>query len=190
MKRHNCFMAQKSCNNLQLLLLASISVTSSLLIVLSGSFVAHGIAQSSTNDNSSSELVNEREFVSPQARIQMDCQRDRSVFKVNFTRPFNGILGVGSPESTKCKLIGTSERFYELNVNHNATEECSAKWDNSTSSIANTLFIRFHQSLETGADISKNVLCRLSVGDLIVGRRPTPMRNKQASKIIKAKRNP
>lgn len=126
-------------------------------------------------------LMHEREFVSPQVQVQMDCQQDRTSLRVNFTRPFNGILGAGNLATTKCKLFGAGERYYELHVLHNATQECDARWDNATSSISNTLFIRFHQSLETGSDIAKNILCRLAVGNLIVGRRPTPLKKSPRS---------
>lgn len=127
-----------------------------------------GVATSGTNDM---VIVHEREFVSSQARVQIECQRDKTLIKVNFTRPFNGILGAGKLESTKCKLSGMGSKYYELQVLHNATQ-CDTQWDNVNSSISNTLFIRFHHSLETGSDIAKNIMCRLTVGDLVVGRRP------------------
>jgi hypothetical protein len=174
------------------LLVLALSILALAVLVVAESISNGSQSQATTANGNNQNLsqLHEREFVSAQARVQLDCQRDKTVIKVNFTRPFNGILGVGNPETTKCKLIGSSGRYYELQVNHNATEECNAKWDNTTSSIANTLFIRFHQSLETGADIAKNVLCRLSVGDLIVGRRPTSSsRTRQQPRIIKAKRN-
>uniref|UniRef100_A0A6G1SLT6 ZP domain-containing protein n=1 Tax=Aceria tosichella TaxID=561515 RepID=A0A6G1SLT6_9ACAR len=172
-----------------IVVLAIFAIAATSLVAADGEL---GLA-STTNNNTNTNMtqLHEREFISPQARVQLDCQRDKTVIRVNFTRPFNGILGAGNPETTKCKLIGSNGRYYELQVSHNATEECNARWDNATSSIANTLFIRFHQSLETGADISKNVLCRLSVGDLIVGRRPTSsFRPRQKpQRIVKAKRN-
>lgn len=115
-------------------------------------------------------MVHEREFVSPLVRVQMECQRDKTIVKVNFTKPFNGILSAGRLETTKCKLNGNGAKYYELQVLHNETH-CDTQWDNASSSIFNTLFIRFHSSLETGSDIAKNVMCRLTVGDLIVGRR-------------------
>jgi hypothetical protein len=172
-------------------------IVSLVLCSLAGSLAVEaaangsGSALSAASNGAKSAQLHEREFVSAQARIQLDCQRDKTVIKANFTKPFAGVLGVGNPETTKCKLVGTNERYYELKVNHNATDECNARWDNTTSSIANTLFIRFHQSLETGNDIIKNVLCRLSVGDLVVGRRPAAAssRARQQQRIIKAKRN-
>lgn len=123
-------------------------------------------------------IVHEREFVSPQVRVQIDCQRDKTTIKVNFTQPFSGTLGAGRLDSTKCKLSGNGTKFYELQVQHNATQ-CDTQWDQLNSSIINTLFIRFHQSLETGADIAKNVMCRLTVGDLVVGRRPAAIASRQ-----------
>lgn len=187
--RTNCYLSAKDTLWMVALALAA-------LVLIENSCAGQAQLSSghtdSNNNTTNMTQLHEREFVSPQARVQLDCQRDKTVIRVNFTRPFNGILGVGNPETTKCKLLGSNERYYELKVSHNATDDCNAKWDSSTSSIANTLFIRFHQSLETGADISKNVLCRLSVGDLIVGRRPTSSSSRakqQQQRIIKAKRN-
>lgn len=125
-------------------------------------------------------LVHEREFISPQLRVQMDCQRDKTIMKLNFTKPFNGIIGAGRLETTKCKLIGTGAKYYELQVLHNATD-CDTQWDSANSSILNNLFVRFHSSLETGSDIAKNIVCRLTVGDLVVGRRPTARSSSSSS---------
>lgn len=122
--------------------------------------------------NSSDMIVHEREFVSPQARVQMDCQRDKTIIRVNFTRPFNGIISAGKLETSKCKLNGNGTSYYELHVSHNESQ-CDTEWDSVNSSIFNTLFIRFHSSLETGSDIAKNIMCRLTVGDLVVGKRPS-----------------
>lgn len=117
-------------------------------------------------------IVHEREFSSPQAKIQIECQKDKTVIKLNFTKPFSGSIGAGNLESTRCKINGDRiSNYYQLEVLHNETQ-CDTQWDASTNSISNTLFVRFHSSLETGADLAKNIMCRLSVGDLIVGRRP------------------
>lgn len=123
-------------------------------------------------------LVHEREYVSPQVKVQMECQRDKTIIKVNFTKPFSGILGSGRLDTTKCKLNGNGTRYYEISVNHNASQ-CDTQWDNANNSIINTLFIRFHPSLETGSDIAKNIMCRLTVGDLVVGRRPLKQQKQQ-----------
>lgn len=127
--------------------------------------------------NSTDSLVHEREFVSPQARVQLDCSRDKTVIKLNFSKPFNGIISAGKLETTDCKLTGNGQQYYELKVQHNATK-CDTQWDSVNSSIVNTLFIRFHQSLETGTDLAKNVMCRLTVGDLVVGRKPQTLSRK------------
>lgn len=124
--------------------------------------------------------VHEREFKSAQVKIQMECQRDKTIIRLNFTRPFNGIVGAGKLDTTKCKLNGNGTKVYELHVRHNSTD-CDTQWDSANSSIFNTLFIRFHSSLETGSDIAKNVMCRLTVGDLIVGRRPSSRSNTRAA---------
>lgn len=115
--------------------------------------------------------IHEREFVSAQVRVQLDCSRDKTVVRLNFTKPFNGIVGAGKLDTTKCKLNGNGAQYYELHVAHNATQ-CDTQWDKANSSILNTLFVQFHPSLETGADLAKNVMCRLTVGDLVVGRKP------------------
>lgn len=135
---------------------------------------ARGLRQSraTSGDDSPDVAVHEREFVSPQVSVRVDCQRDKTLIGLNFTQPFAGLLGAGRLDSTTCKLSGDgASRSYQLQVPHNATQ-CQAQWDNSTSSISNTLFIRFHQALETGNDITMSVMCRLTVGDLVVGRRP------------------
>lgn len=126
----------------------------------------------SPSGNRTDMLVHEREFVSPLVRVQMDCQRDKTLVRVNFSKPYNGILSVGRIETTKCKLFGDGSKQYEISVNHNATE-CEAQWDVAHNSITNTLYVRFHSSLETGSDIAKNIMCRLAVGDLVVGKRPS-----------------
>lgn len=123
-------------------------------------------------------MVHEREFVSPQVKIQIECQRDKTVIKVSFSQPFNGTLGAGKLDTTQCKLNGNGTRQYEIQVKHNSSN-CDTQWDSANSSIFNTLFIRYHPSLETGKDLAKNVMCRLTVGDLVVGRRPL----KASSKI-------
>lgn len=122
-------------------------------------------------NNNDMILVHEREFVSPQVKVQMECQRDKTIIKVNFTQPFSGTLGSGRLDTTKCKLNGNGTRYYEISVNHNSSQ-CDTQWDSANNSIINTLFIRFHPSLETGGDIAKNIMCRLTIGDLVVGRRP------------------
>lgn len=124
-----------------------------------------------SDSNKTDMIVHEREFVSPQVSVQMDCQGDRTMIKFNFTRPFNGIVAAGKIDTTKCKLTGNGTKLYELQVQHNATD-CDNQWDDANSSILNTLFIRFHQSLETGQDIAKDIMCRLKTGDLVIGRRP------------------
>lgn len=116
-------------------------------------------------------MVHEREFVSPQVKVQIECQRDKTIIKVNFSQPFSGTLGAGKLDTTQCKLNGNGTKLYELQVKHNSSD-CDTQWDSANSSIFNTLFIRFHPSLETGGDLAKNVMCRLTVGDLVVGRRP------------------
>lgn len=131
-------------------------------------------------------LVHEREYVSPQVKVQMECQRDKTIIKVNFTKPFSGILGSGRLDTTKCKLNGNGTRYYEISVNHNASQ-CDTQWDNANNSIINTLFIRFHPSLETGSDIAKNIMCRLTVGDLVVGRRP--LKQQQQQQLQQTSRN-
>lgn len=135
----------------------------------------------SSNKSTSELMVHEREFVSPQLRIQIDCQRDKTIVRVNFTRPFSGTLGAGKLDTTSCKLNGNGTTRYELEVAHNATQ-CDIQWDSESSSISNTLFIRYHQSLETGNDLAKNIACRLTVGDLVVGRRPVKAERKKIKK--------
>lgn len=126
---------------------------------------------SSSQASGAELMVHEREFVSPQVKIQIECQRDKTVIKVNFSKPFNGTLGAGKLDTTQCKLVGNGTRQYEIQVKHNSSN-CDTQWDSANSSIFNTLFVRFHPSLETGSDLAKNVMCRLTVGDLVVGRRP------------------
>lgn len=130
-------------------------------------------------------LVHEREFKSAQARVQIDCSRDKTIVKMNFTKAFNGIISAGKSDSTRCHLNGDGKKYYELYIAHNETE-CDTQWDSINSSISNTLFIRFHPSLETGNDIAKNVMCRLTVGDLVVGR--NPRRGPESKNKLKPKR--
>lgn len=121
--------------------------------------------------NKTDMIVHEREFVSPQVSVQMECQGDRTQIRLNFTRPFNGIIAAGRLDTTKCKINGNGTQIYDLQVQHNTTD-CDNQWDDAKSSILNTLFVRFHQSLETGQDIAKNIMCRLKTGDLVIGRHP------------------
>jgi len=118
--------------------------------------------------NSTSELISpEREF--PGLKVQTECQRDKSLIRVNFTKPFYGIIGVGKLETTKCKLTGTGEKFYQLEVRHSQANDCDTQWENSTTSLVSSFFIRRHLHLETGSDVSMTVMCKLAVGDLVVG---------------------
>lgn len=130
------------------------------------------IHQKKRNSNGTELLVHEREFSSPAVRVQIDCSRDKTTIKANFTRPFRGILSAGPVDSTSCKLRGEGDQYYELAVLHNETR-CDTQWDADQNSIINTLYIRFHSTLETGADLAKNVACRLQIGDLLVGRKPS-----------------
>lgn len=132
--------------------------------------------------NGTDMIVHEREFVSPLVRVQMDCKRDKTSLALNFTKPFSGIISIGRLPATKCRIDGDGSKAYQISVNHNATE-CEAQWDNAHSSIFNTLYVRFHPSLETGSDIAKNVMCRLAVGDLVVGRRPSRPRPQAAQRL-------
>lgn len=119
----------------------------------------------------SSLTLHEREFKSSSVKVQIDCSRDSTMIRLNFTKPFSGIIGAGNLDSSKCRIEGNGGSIYELRIAHNETM-CDTHWDSSSNSITNTLFIRFHQSLETGNDLAKNVMCRLKVGELVVGRRP------------------
>lgn len=123
--------------------------------------------KTSNSDNADERISHQRNF--PGLEVQTDCQRDKTLIRVNFTRPFNGILGVGKLETTKCKLNGSGDKFYELQVRHSQANDCDTQWDNSASSIVNSFFIRQHPHLETGNDIAMTVMCKLAVGDLIVG---------------------
>lgn len=165
------------------------NIKSSIVIAIIGiTFSCKSAHQSNQNNNATSGqqqqqqqqetlmMIHEREFVSPLVKIQMECKRDKTIIRLNFTQPFNGISSAGKLDSSECKLFGNGTKQYELQVQHNSTN-CDTQWDNQSNSIFNTLFIRFHNSLETGSDIAKNVMCRLTVGDLIVGKRPQTNRN-------------
>lgn len=121
-----------------------------------------------------SHVVHEKEFKSAAARVQIDCSRDKTLISVNFTRAFNGILAVGKLETSKCRIDGDGKLHYKLAIAHNETQ-CDTQWDEANKSISNTLLIRFHPSLETGADIAKNLMCRLTVGEVIVGKKPSKL---------------
>lgn len=124
------------------------------------------INQTITNQ-SGEKITSEREF--PGLRVQTECQRDKTLIRVNFTKPFNGVMGAGRLETTKCKLAGTGEKLYEFKVRHSKANECNTQWDNATSSLVTSFFIRQHLHLETGNDIHMTVMCKLAVGDLVVG---------------------
>lgn len=134
-------------------------------------------------------IVHEKEFTSPLARVQIDCSRDKTLIKVNFTKAFKGILTAGKPDTTNCRLEGNGrQNYYELSVLHNESR-CDTQWDVEDNSITNTLYIRFHRSLETGADISKNLMCRLTVGDLLVGKKPVKTPSSSSPKLKHLKNN-
>lgn len=130
--------------------------------------------------NDSTQIVDEREYISAQGRVQVDCHQQETLIRFDFKKPFNGVVVIGNPAHSPCRLTGNGTTNYELRIRHNATE-CESHWDERQSSIVNTLSIRYHSSLETGADVSKTIMCRLTVGDLLVGRRRSSKKSSQPS---------
>lgn len=122
-------------------------------------------------NNQSISSIHEKEFVTQDAKIETDCQRNQTNIRLVFNKEFHGIIGTGDLASSPCKILGNGDKTYDLKVNHQSSG-CGSSWDKTTSSISNTLSIRFHPTLETGSDISKNLVCRIKVGDVIVGRKP------------------
>ena len=137
-----------------------------------------------SGNQSSQAISHEREF--PGIKVQTECKRDKTVVRVNFSRPFNGLMAIGKLDKTKCKLLGSGGKFYEIKVRHSQAGDCDTLWDNSTSSLISSFSIRQHLHLETGNDISMTVMCKLSVGDLVVG--PARRSKSKKERIISGER--
>jgi len=117
-----------------------------------------------SNNNNTTEISN-GEFVSSKVIVGLSCEPEETVIKFNFSSPFRGVIQAG-PANTKCKIKGDGRKMYSLGVPH---ASCGTKYVSSTGSFFNTLFIRYHPSLELEGDQLKSIVCKFGTGSFFVG---------------------
>ncbi|KAF7496107.1 hypothetical protein SSS_00566 [Sarcoptes scabiei] len=113
------------------------------------------------------------EFNDRVSNISLDCRSKSMVLSLNFTEPFRGVVSVGRSsyktygQKQECALRGDGSRSYSLQIFHN---RCQTRFDKSLGEFHNTLFVRYHPTLETGGDHSKTLLCKFGLTDFNVNR--------------------
>ncbi|RWS15439.1 uncharacterized protein B4U79_15763 [Dinothrombium tinctorium] len=80
-------------------------------------------------------------------------------------KPFKGVIQVGDNHNA-CRIRGDNNRNYSLRVPHNG---CGTRHVVSSGSFFNTLFIRYHPSLEMEGDQLKSIVCKFGTGSVYVG---------------------
>ncbi|XP_074601831.1 uncharacterized protein LOC141855624 [Brevipalpus obovatus] len=120
-----------------------------------------------SNDNDMKALQKDgtvsNQFVSGKVNVTLSCQPEETVVDLNFKSPFRGVIQLGDDG---CGLRGDGRYQYTLRAPHN---KCGTKHVVSSGSFFNTIFIRYHPSLEMEGDLLKTILCKFGTEELSVG---------------------
>ncbi|KAH9388115.1 hypothetical protein TYRP_009323 [Tyrophagus putrescentiae] len=126
-----------------------------------------------TKDNNCDEDAHHQDFVSDRVKVTLDCKPNLMRLHLNFTEPFRGVVSVGrsswdelsggettAKEAKRCSIRGQGSRRYRLDLDHRS---CRTTFDSKRGQFSNTLFVRYHPTLETGGDYSKTLLCKFGL---------------------------
>ncbi|XP_022703564.1 uncharacterized protein LOC111268681 [Varroa jacobsoni] len=108
------------------------------------------------------KTVPKNNFKTDRNSVELQCEPEDFVVKVNFTQPFRGIVHAG-PKSNKCLLRGDGGQYYTLRI---PLDGCGTIHNEGR--FSNTLTIRFHPSLELEGDELKTLVCRFKTEAVLV----------------------
>ncbi|XP_053208353.1 uncharacterized protein LOC128392361 isoform X2 [Panonychus citri] len=111
------------------------------------------------------EQIVKQHFVSSKVNVTLSCEPEEILVNLNFTSPFKGVIQSGD-KNTSCRIRGDGKRTYVLKVPHNS---CGTKHVVSSGSFFNTLFIRYHPSLEMEGDQLKTIVCKFATESVFIG---------------------
>ncbi|XP_027205151.2 uncharacterized protein LOC113798768 [Dermatophagoides pteronyssinus] len=132
------------------------------------------------NENIGSSLImvpmvniqnNNQDLITDRVRMSLECRPKSMLMSMNFSEPFRGVVSVGKStynsfeQNQECALRGDGRRLYSLQIFHN---RCLTRFDKKHGQFINTLFVRYHPTLETGGDYSKTLLCKFSLANFSV----------------------
>jgi len=106
--------------------------------------------------------VPKNSFKTERNSVDLQCEPEDFVVRVNFTQPFRGIVHAG-PKSNKCLLRGDGGQYYTLRI---PLDGCGTIHNEGR--FSNTLTIRFHPSLELEGDELKTLVCKFKTEAVLV----------------------
>ncbi|GFT25451.1 ZP domain-containing protein [Nephila pilipes] len=109
------------------------------------------------------------EFQSAKSKVSLSCDTGKMVFKMTFFNPFVGVVQIGPKASRECTLRGDGRRTsYTLTVSPDACGSCKGHTC-SPGTFVNSLYIRYHPTLERDGDDVKTVICKYQAGSIQAG---------------------
>ncbi|OQR69899.1 hypothetical protein BIW11_11987 [Tropilaelaps mercedesae] len=138
-------------------LIASIIIVHYVLITYSSP-----ISREDTTRTLPKKTIPKNSFKTDRNSVELQCEPEDFVVKVNFTQPFRGIVHAG-PKSNKCLLRGDGGEYYTLRI---PLDGCGTIHNEGR--FSNTLTIRFHPSLELEGDELKTLVCRFKTEAVLV----------------------
>ncbi|GBO09048.1 hypothetical protein AVEN_223547-1 [Araneus ventricosus] len=88
---------------------------------------------------------------------------------MNFVEPFSGVVQIGPKATRECTLRGDRRRTsYTLTVSPDACGSCK-EHTCSPGTFVNSLYIRYHPTLERDGDDVKTVICKYQAGSIQAG---------------------
>ncbi|XP_042909030.1 uncharacterized protein [Parasteatoda tepidariorum] len=127
-------------------------------------------AQRRNNRYGNPKLSVDNESRSARAKINLSCDTGKMLFKINFVQPFGGVVQVGSKASRECTIRGDRVRTsYVLSVNPDSCGSCKEQRCSTPGTFVNTLYIRYHPTLERDGDELKTVICKYQAGSIQAG---------------------
>ncbi|GFV74961.1 ZP domain-containing protein [Trichonephila clavipes] len=109
------------------------------------------------------------EFQSAKSKVSLSCDTGKMVFKMTFFNPFVGVVQIGPKATRECTLRGDGRRTsYTLTVSPDACGSCKGHTC-SPGTFVNSLYIRYHPTLERDGDDVKTVICKYQAGSIQAG---------------------
>ncbi|KAG8178194.1 hypothetical protein JTE90_025959 [Oedothorax gibbosus] len=109
------------------------------------------------------------EFRSRNSQVSLSCDTGKMVFKMNFAEPFVGVALIGPKNTKECTLRGDGRRrSYTLTVSPDACGSCK-QHSCQPGTFVNSLYIRYHPTLEREGDDVKTVICKYQAGSIQTG---------------------
>ncbi|KFM82267.1 hypothetical protein X975_14012, partial [Stegodyphus mimosarum] len=109
------------------------------------------------------------EFQSAKSKVSLSCDTGKMVLKMNFVEPFGGVVQIGPKSTRECTLRGDRRRMsYVFTVSPDACGSCKGH-SCSPGTFVNTLYIRYHPTLEREGDDVKTIICKYQAGSIQTG---------------------